>query len=103
MGRLPRRRLYGRWDYTSTEVVREEAGFEPMETYIWKRNNTIAQYIVMRPIMNLCKLTDSKQGSRVGMHWWDHVVIDLEGAREMVVATAAAEAEAEADKDGLEE
>ena len=32
-------------EYTSAEAEREEAGFEPMETYIWKRKNTVAQYI----------------------------------------------------------
>ena len=44
------------WDYTSAEAVREEAGLEPMETYIWRRQNTDAQYIVTRPIMDLCEV-----------------------------------------------
>ena len=34
MEQLPLRILEGRWEYTSEEVAREEAGFEPMETYI---------------------------------------------------------------------
>ena len=32
------------------EVVVEEAGFDMMETYIWRRRNTVTQYI---PIQNL--------------------------------------------------
>ena len=47
MGRLPQQILDGRWVYTSAEAAREEAGLELMETYIWKRHNTVAQYIVM--------------------------------------------------------
>ena len=44
-GRLPRRRLDRRQEYTLVEAAREEAGFEPMETYIRRRQNTVAQYI----------------------------------------------------------
>ena len=38
-----------------TEAARKEAGFEPMETYILSRQNTAAQYIVTRPILDLCE------------------------------------------------
>ena len=34
-----------KWEYTSTETAREEAGFKTMEEYIWRRKNTVAQYI----------------------------------------------------------
>ena len=36
-GRLPRRRSDEIWEYTSSEAARDEAGFEPMETYIQQR------------------------------------------------------------------
>ena len=35
-GRLLRRRLDGKWEYTLVAVARAKAGFEPMETYIRK-------------------------------------------------------------------
>ena len=32
MGKIQRRRIDRKWEYTSAEVARPEAGFEPMET-----------------------------------------------------------------------
>ena len=98
-GWLPWRRLDGKWDYTLAEAAGAEAGFEPMETYIWRRHNMVTQYIVTRSILDLCKAAERKQGAWVGMQWWEQARIDLEGARERAMAAAAAEA----DKDGLEE
>ena len=93
-GRLLRKRLDGEWEYTAAEATREEAGFKLMETYIWKRKNTVAQYIMTRPILELCKGTERKQGAWVGMRCWEWAGLDLEGAMEMA---AAAEEE-----DGME-
>ena len=36
-GRLPLGRLERRWEYNLAEEVREEAGFDPIKTYIRKR------------------------------------------------------------------
>ena len=41
---------------------REEAGFEPMETYIWRRQNMVAKYIAMRKILDLCEAEERKRG-----------------------------------------
>ena len=68
-----------------------------MENYIQQRNNTAAQYIATRLILNLCELVERERGAWVGMWWWEKAGIDLAGARE------TATAEAEADEDGLEE
>ena len=46
--RLPWQRGYGKWEHTVAEAAREEAGLETMETYIWRRQNTVAQYIATR-------------------------------------------------------
>ena len=35
----------------------EEAGFEEVGAYVLKRQNTVAQYIATRPILDLCKET----------------------------------------------
>ena len=95
-GRLSLRRSDGRWEYTSSEVEREDTGFEPMETYIWKNQNTGAQYIATWPIMELCEAAGRNCGAWVQMRWWETVVIDLAGARETAAVAA------ELDKDGLE-
>ena len=39
--RLLWQREEGKWGYSSTEAFRAEAGFEMMETYIWRRQNTV--------------------------------------------------------------
>ena len=33
----------GKWEYTSAEAARAEAGFEMMDAYMWRRQNTVAQ------------------------------------------------------------
>ena len=40
----------------------EEAGFEEMGSYVLKRHNMVAQYIVMRTIMDLRKKTVQSTG-----------------------------------------
>ena len=57
----------------------------------------VTQYILMRPILDLCEAAERKQGEWVWMRWWEQAGIDLAGARE------TAKAAAEADEDGLEE
>ena len=52
-GQLPQQRLDGRWKYVSVEAAREETGFDPMETYIWVRQNAVEQYIATQPILDL--------------------------------------------------
>ena len=66
-----------------------------METYIRRRQNTVAQYIATRPILDLCKAAERKWTTQVGMRWWEKAGIDLTGARKTSMA--------EADKDGMEE
>ena len=68
-----------------------------MENYIQRRQNIVAQYILTRPIMDLCEAAERKCGVRVGVHWWEQVVIDLEGSRD---TTSTAE---EVDESVLEE
>ena len=38
-----------------------------METYIQQRQNTVAQYIAMQPIQDLCEAAKRKQGAQVGL------------------------------------
>ena len=85
---LPHRRSDGRWEYISAETAREEAEFEPIETYIRRRQSTVTQYIATRTILDLWKTAERKWGAREGMQWWRQAVLDLAGVRE-----TAAEAE----------
>ena len=37
------------------EIAMEEADLEEIKVYITRRHNMVAQYIVTRPILNLCE------------------------------------------------
>ena len=95
-GRIPRRRTENKWEYTSAATAREEAGFQMMEEYIRRSQNTVTQYIDTRSLLDLCEGTERIPGIRVEMRWWNPEEIDLVGSREK------AEAEAEAEEDGAE-
>ena len=43
--------------------------------------NTVAQYIVTRPIMDLCEETMHMLETWVMKMWWEQEGLDLEGAR----------------------
>ena len=58
----------------------EEAGFGEIGVYIKNRQNTVAQYMAMRPILDLCERSIRKTGACVSWMWWDQEGIDLEGA-----------------------
>ena len=69
----------------------EEAGFEEIGVYIKKRQNTVAQYILTRPIMDICEQSVRRPGAWVYRRWWEQEKIDLEV--EMERATAASDRE----------
>ena len=54
MGRQPRKGRDGGWVYPHMEDAITEAGLKDVETYISCRQNTVAQYIANRPIVDLC-------------------------------------------------
>ena len=75
-GRIPQRRIDGKWEYTS-EAAREEARIEAMELYIWRRQNTVAQFIDTRLLLELCEKTERIPGARVGMWWWEQAGLKI--------------------------
>ena len=71
----------GGWDYPPLESSMEEEGFEEIGVYIQKRQNTVAQYIVMRPIMDLYEKYLQRPGSWVSWGWWEQEGLGLGGER----------------------
>ena len=59
-----------------------------MEEYIRRRQNTVAQYIATRSLLDLCEGSERALGARVGMWWLEDVVINLARAREAAAAMA---------------
>ena len=46
-----------------------EAVFQEVETYVSHLQNTVAQFIATRPIMDLCLAAERRSGSRVSKQW----------------------------------
>ena len=65
----------------------KEAGFTEIRKSIMNRKNTVAEYIVTRPILDLCEQTTQRGGARVSRQWWDQKGIDWETAKERAAET----------------
>ena len=72
-----------------------EVGFKGIGTYTTRRQNTVAQYIATRPILDLYKRYTRRQGVMVSLRWWQQDSLDLEGAKKKAEAAAAAESDGE--------
>ena len=65
-----KRRVDGSWEYPPMETAMEEIGFEDMGEYFLKRQNMVAQYIVIWPVLDLCEDTVRRSGAWVARRWW---------------------------------
>ena len=72
-----------------------------VRTSILRRQNTVAQFIVTRPILGLCEVAERRQGTRVPWRWWEQTGIDWKSAREKAAAQEG-ENEAEPEFTGSE-
>ena len=73
-----------------------------IRTYITQRQNTVAQYIATRPILDLCEQAIRRPGAQVSRRCWEQAGIDLEGARKQASVSAIrleTESEEELDRD----
>ena len=57
------------------------ARLQKEETYVSFRQNTVAQYIATRPIMDLFLAENKRPGPRVPMQLWKQEGLYLEGMR----------------------
>ena len=76
-GRQPRRRKDRSWIYLPLAGITKEAGMVGIRTSIIRRQNTVAQYIATRPILDLCKQATRRPGAWVSRRWWEKTGIDL--------------------------
>ena len=88
-GRQPRRGRDGKWHYPSLEGAMEEAGLTEIRTSIQIRQNTFAQYIATRPLLDLCEGVIQREGARVALRWWEQSGIDWEKAKAKETETEA--------------
>ena len=58
-----------------------EAGLTDVGKSIANRQNTVAQYISTRPLLDLCEEARAEEGTRVLLRWWNQTGIDWEAAK----------------------
>ena len=75
-------------------------GLQEVETYVSHHQNTVAQFIATRPIMDLCLVAERRPGSRVTKRWWEQDGLGVEGIR--TAAREEEQIEGEDDTDGTE-
>ena len=78
MGRQPRQWRYGVWTYPPLEDVMAEMGIQEVETYVSRNQKIVTQFIVTRPIMDLCLVEEQRPGPRISMQWWEQDGVDVE-------------------------
>ena len=81
-GIQPRHGRDGQWFYPSLAGATKEAGIVRIRTSILRRQNTVAQFIAMRPILDLCEGAVRRPGAQVPRRWWEQTGIDWKGGRE---------------------
>ena len=79
----------------------KEAGLTDVRTSINRRHNTVAHYIAIRPLLELCEGAKQREGARVTMRWWNQTSIDWEKAKARGAETES-ESELGTDTEGEE-
>ena len=65
----------------------EGNGFKEIRKSITNRQNTVAQYIATRPLLDLCEGAKQRGGARVSRRWWYQKLIDWETAKARAAET----------------
>ena len=78
MGRQHQRSKGGGWVYSPLPEAMAEARLQELETYIFRLQNTVAQFIDTRPIMELFLAAEKCLGSQVTKQWWEQGGLYLE-------------------------
>ena len=100
-GRQPRRGRYGKWHYPSLEGAMKEAGLTDVRTSIQRRQNTVAQYIATRLLLDLCEGARQREGAMVTLNWWDQSGIEWEKTKAKETETeSASDSESGEDTEG---
>ena len=92
-GRMPRRLQNGTWYYPPIGKALEDAGLFSIAEYIARRQRTVAEYVVTRPIFDLVMAEERQRGTPASTRWWEQFTINFEEildemeAREEQVAT----------------
>ena len=107
-GRQLRRRGGESSAYPQLEEAMGESGFKGISKAVTRRQNTVSQYIVTRPVLDLCERVTQRPEARVYWRWWEQAGIDLEVAKKRATETATvleseSDSESNAEPGGEEE
>ena len=89
--KLLRRATDWTWKYTSAAAAKEMEGLLTMEEYVRRCQNTVAQYIATRSLIDLCEGSERSPKARFRMQWWEQAGVDLAGAMEAAAAVSEEE------------
>jgi hypothetical protein len=73
----PKHGPWNEWVYPRLEDVLKECGMTRIEEYIQIFRQTIAMYVVTRPIFDECRQGERKRGA-VPHRWWWEQPMDLD-------------------------
>ena len=77
----PECQLDDTWVYPRIGSALTTVGLNDIKVYIACRQNTVAQYIATRPIMEFCLETDWSPGMRLSQRSWEKTALDIMGIR----------------------
>ncbi len=80
-GLRPEKKPNGSWSYPQLKDVLDAAGLHTIAQYMDVRRQTVANFIVNRPIWELCAGAVRRRGSLIQPVWWDQPM-DLDLAKE---------------------
>ena len=81
----------------------QDAGLTEIRKSIANRQNTVAQYIATRPLLDLCEGARAREGARMPMRWWNQTDIDWEAAKTKGGGETDSTSRSESKTDGEEE
>ena len=67
----------GTWLYPPIGAELVMVGLGEIGVYTARRQNTIAQCITTRPIMDLCLVVERKPGISLSRRWWEQPALDI--------------------------
>ena len=77
VGMVPKHQMDGTWMYPPIGAALAMVVLEESRVYIALHQNTVAQYIVTCPIMDLCLAAERKPVIRLSRKWWEHPALDI--------------------------
>ena len=78
-GMGPKHQSEGMWVYPTIGAALAMVGLDEIGVYFARLQNTVAQFIAIHPIMDLCLAIERNTGMRLSRRWWEHPALDIMG------------------------